>query len=141
MDSTPGLTELLLRRESLILMVACWIFLDLVYRILPKAVRDAPITVRLAPVYPLIVCEAGIWCPGFFADIFGIEKALTGLILGWASAHVYKIFMQSVLGRDRRVNPHDGPDDDGEAEAIAQMERDAQRARRETTKLPPLGDE
>lgn len=103
MDATPSLSELLLKPAPLLIMVGCWILLDLVYRLLPDQIRDSKAAVRLAPFYPLVVCQIAVWLPGIYLGLGHTERALTGLLLGWASAHIFKIVTQTVLGKDHRI--------------------------------------
>ncbi len=98
------LTELLFRKESICLMGGSYVVLETILRLLPKGAKDHPVMVRLTPVLPIILCSVGVWIPGMFPDAIPLgERLMTGLILGYALAHNYKIVMQSVFSKDERL--------------------------------------
>jgi hypothetical protein len=98
------LIQLLVRQENLYLMAAVYAFLEVVQRILPPKVTKNKIYVRLLPLYPIILCSAGVWTPGQQpADMSAVSKVLVGIILGYACAHSYKFWKQTIRGRDERL--------------------------------------
>lgn len=98
------LTEILLRKESVLLMGATWSLLTAARKALPPKARDSAWLVRLAPLFPLVLCSFGAWIPGVLpASAPVAERILTGLILGQATGHAHKILGQTILGDDKRI--------------------------------------
>lgn len=98
------LTEILLRRESVLLMGATWALLETLHKALPDRVTGNPLLVRAAPLFPLALCSLGVWVPGLLPASAPIaERVLTGVILGYATGHSHKVLTQTILGRDKRI--------------------------------------
>jgi len=98
------LVQLLLRPENLYLMVAMYAVLTTAQKVLPERWINHPLVVRLAPLYPLVLCSAGVWVPGQQpADMSAGSKVLVGLVLGWACGHLNKVWKQTVRGKDSRI--------------------------------------
>ena len=98
------LVDILTRQGSWMLMAGTWIVIQMVIKFIPDRIYNAPWFVRLQSILPILLCSAGVWIPGIVPDGATVgEKILTGVILGYAVAHTYKIVLQSVLGRDRRI--------------------------------------
>jgi hypothetical protein len=98
------LVELLVRQQNLYLMAAVYALLTTIQKVLPPDYSDHHLSVRLAPLYPLILCSAGVWLPGQQPDDMGSSsKVLVGLILGYACGQANKIWKQTIKGKDSRI--------------------------------------
>lgn len=99
-----GSLDLLFRRESLYLMIGTWIILGGLGQVLPQAFVHHHVMVRLAPIFPLVMCGAGVFAPGLgFEALKPVPRILVGLILGQSSGHFYKWYKQTVRGKDPRI--------------------------------------
>lgn len=98
------LTDLLTRKESWYLMAGAFIVVQTISRFLPDKVYNSAWFARVQPLFPIILCSAGIWIPGLASAGATIaERILTGLILGYVVSHSYKVLLQSALGKDERI--------------------------------------
>ncbi len=100
-----GLANLMMRQENLYLVVATYVLLNTFFRILPPALETNVVLVRLIPVFPILLCSAGVWFPGQQpAGMTAGDKVMIGLILGYVCGHMHKFWMQTVMGQDSRLN-------------------------------------
>lgn len=98
------LTELLLKKEYVLLMAGTYIIMQVIVSLLPQKVTKNQVWARLAPIMPILLCSAGIWIPGLRPDGATLaDTVLTGLVLGYAVAHTYKTVLQTILGKDQRI--------------------------------------
>ena len=98
------ITDILLKPECLYLMGATWVIMETLRRVLPEKVTASQAYTRLTPVLPLLLCIAGAWIPGILDPAMSVSsRILVGIILGYASGHMHKILMQTVLGKDQRL--------------------------------------
>lgn len=69
------------------------------------AVDEHRIWARVQPVAPLVVCTALVFLPS--ATVAGKwgDKIVLGIALGALSTLVYKVAVQTILGRDKRIQP------------------------------------
>lgn len=105
--ATDLLVQLLLRPENLYLMAATYALLTTIQKVLPPAWGEHHLVVRLAPLYPLLLCSAGVWIPGQQPVGMSIgSKILAGLILGWACGQMHKVWRQTVQGKDARIEAY-----------------------------------
>ena len=98
-----GLIEVMLRVENLIVMVSAWAIISIAQKVFPALV-EKPLWVRLQPVMPLVWCCVFIWMPGLRPEDKSVGfLLLLGIILGWASAWVFKAVKQGIMGKDKVI--------------------------------------
>lgn len=119
-----ALTDLLLRQEHLYLMAGVWVVVQMFTQFLPPKISNHPVSIRLRPLFAIVLCSAGIWIPGITPPDTKVGSViLIGLILGYAVSHSHKLITQSLLGRDNRITslsdapkPEHVPADEASAE-------------------------
>jgi hypothetical protein len=100
------LTDLILTKANVALMAASWALIQTARRLIPEKVFKSQAWVRAEPVLAILLCSIGVWLPGLrdvnaaFADTI-----LLGIILGFVVGQSHKIGVQSVLGKDSRLEP------------------------------------
>lgn len=95
---------ILATRVNVLLMACTWIVIQTARRFMPERVFNAQWWVRLEPLLALVLCSIGVWIPG--ARVAGqsvIDTVMVGLILGFVVGQSHKIGLQSVLGKDARL--------------------------------------
>ena len=103
--AVDALTELLLRPPNFYLMVAAYAVITTAQKTLPTTWTRSITFVRLAPLYPMLLCSAGVWIPDQQPENIGIgSRILVGLILGWACGQLNKVWKQTVQGKDSRID-------------------------------------
>ena len=73
------------------------------------AIDQHPWWARVQPFAPLVICVVLVFLPSATPLVHWGEKIILGLSLGAISTVVYKTFVQSILGRDQRINPPEPP--------------------------------
>ena len=102
--ASDALVALLMRQENLYLMAATYALLTTIQKVMPPNMGDHHLSVRLSPLYPLILCSIGVWVPGQQpVDMSAGSKVIVGIILGWACGHLHKVWKQTVQGKDSRI--------------------------------------
>lgn len=95
-----ALSNLLLTKENLAVMVAAWTILSVSRKMFPKLYQK-PIMARLLPVLPMALCMAMLWLPGIRP--VGVDwgwMLILGIVLGWGVGALHKVLKQTVLGQD-----------------------------------------
>lgn len=92
------LTEILARPEHAMAMVASMAIIEAVKGSFPSIKSDQSIA-RVMPLVPVVLCSIAVWLPGVTeAQPWG-SRVLVGLVLGFASGHVYRMFKSLLKGR------------------------------------------
>lgn len=104
MSGASELIDYLMKIENISIAVAVWVLLSVVTRVFPK-LKAHPMWARLAPALPILLCSAAVWIPGCADPELGVgSRIFLGIILGAFAANAHKIFGQTVLGKDARIN-------------------------------------
>lgn len=104
MKGAAELIDYLMRVEHLLIVAVVWILQSTVVRVAPRF-KKTRFYARTAPVAPLLLCSIAVWIPGVVADDLGIgSRIFLGIVLGALTANGHKIFGQTVLGNDERIN-------------------------------------
>lgn len=104
MDAANSFLGIMLRYENLLTMVGCWVFISTLTKVF-KTSAKSKLVAKLLPLAPIIFCEGAVWLPGLQPAEAGIgERLMLGLVLGFGSGHIFKIWRQSVFGKDTRIN-------------------------------------
>lgn len=103
MEGSQKFLEIMLRYENLLIMLAAWIAVGIVGKVLPKFAAHS-IGARLQPLAPFAFTMGAVFLPGLIPAGTGIgERLMLGLILGWGSGHTHKVIKQTVFGKDSRI--------------------------------------
>ena len=98
--------NVLMRFENLLTMAGAWVIVKTAPKFLPKKFAKTALGARFQPLAPLVICSIAVWLPGLQPDDMGIgTRIMLGIVLGWGSGHVNKIWRQSVFGEDSRIKP------------------------------------
>lgn len=101
--ASGALLDLLLRQENIYVMAAVVSLLAALKKVAGK-MSNHSLYVRLAPLYPLVLCSAAVWIPGLQPDgMTPGAKILVGFILGGACGWVHKLYTQTIMGKDARI--------------------------------------
>jgi len=98
------LTDLILTKANVALMAATWALIQTARRLMPERVFTSQAWVRAEPVLAILLCSIGVWLPGL-RDVTAslADTILLGIILGFVVGQSHKIGVQSVLGKDSRL--------------------------------------
>jgi hypothetical protein len=96
------LSDLLLTKENLIIMVASWFLIAVAKRVLPNLFKK-PFMARILPMLPMVLCMGLIWLPGLRPPTAWGATLVTGIVLGWGVGQLHKVLAQSVLGKDEVI--------------------------------------
>ena len=104
------LTDLILTKVNVSLMAAAWVLIQTARRLLPDALFKSQAWVRLEPVLGIVLCSIGVWLPGLHTAGSSVaDTVLLGIILGFVVGQTHKIGLQSVLGKDSRLESEAKP--------------------------------
>jgi len=108
------LTDLILTKANVALMAATWALIQTTRRLIPEKVFKSQAWVRAEPVLAIVLCSIGVWIPGL-RDVTAslADTILLGIILGFVVGQSHKIGVQSVLGKDSRLELPATPPDGG----------------------------
>lgn len=108
MSGASELIDYLMTVENLSIAVAVWFLISIVCRVFPK-IKAHRLWARIAPALPMLLCSAAVWIPGLAdPELGGGSRIVLGILLGAISANAHKIFGQTVLGKDARINGKKG---------------------------------
>jgi len=97
--------ELVLRYESLFIMVTSYLIIQAFQKVLPS-LADHHVITRLKPMYPFALCAGMAFFPSFrLKNAIWDENLMYGLLLGGIIAGGYKVITQTLFGKDRRIKP------------------------------------
>lgn len=98
-----NLLEVLAQWQNAAIMVAASAIIATARKSLPEFFKKNWV-IRLEPVLPFVICEAAVWLPDLRADEGTGSTVMLGLVLGAFSSATYKIYKQTVRGKDSRVH-------------------------------------
>lgn len=104
-----ALSNLLLTKENLAVMVAAWTILSVAKRVLPGLFQKS-VMARLLPLLPMLLCMAMVWLPGIRPE--GVDWGwllVLGVVLGWGVGNLHKVLKQTVLGQDALIQNEKKP--------------------------------
>jgi hypothetical protein len=97
------LIDYLMTVGNLSIAVAVWVLISIVCRVFPK-IKAHRLWARVAPALPMLLCSVAVWIPGLADPELGVgSRIVLGILLGAISANAHKIFGQTVLGKDDRI--------------------------------------
>lgn len=104
MAGAGELIDYLMRVEHLLIVAGVWILQSVAVKVFPR-IKAHRFYARLAPVAPIALCSIAVWIPGVVELDLGVgSRIFLGIVLGALVANAHKIFGQTVLGRDDRIN-------------------------------------
>jgi hypothetical protein len=93
--------------QNALVMAGTWGLLETVTRALPK-VFTLQVTVRFLPFASLVICSAAVWIPGVVPSDMPIGiRVFLGINLGVWAGWFYKVWKQTIRGRDARLPAKD----------------------------------
>jgi hypothetical protein len=99
-------TDMLMRYETLMVTGAAWTVIQVMQKSLPD-LSDHPYLQRLKPLAPIALCVGMSFMPTFrLPGAQWDELILYGIVIGGTLSNGHKILGQTVLGKDRRINPY-----------------------------------
>lgn len=100
---TAQFIDYLMTVPNLLIVSSVWILQGSVAKAFPS-VRDHHLYARIAPVLPIVMASIFVWVPGaVVADVSIASRVFLGITLGFLSAHGHKLFRQTALGQDQRI--------------------------------------
>lgn len=99
------LTDLILTKANVSLMAATWVLIQTARRLIPEKAFKSQAWVRAEPMLAILLCSIGVWLPGLRDATASLaDTILLGIILGFVVGQSHKIGLQSVLGKDSRLD-------------------------------------
>ncbi len=103
MIAASNLQDFLLTMPNLMIMLAAGTLISIISKALPK-VAENPLAMRLKPAASSFLCAAMCLLPNAQPEDMSVtHKVLLGVILGALTSQAYKLFTQTVLGKDKRI--------------------------------------
>jgi hypothetical protein len=110
------LTDLIITKANVALMAATWALVQTARRLIPERAFTSQAWVRAEPMLAILLCSIGVWLPGLHTPGASLaDTILLGIILGFVVGQSHKIGLQSVLGKDARLEEPTKPPADGGA--------------------------
>lgn len=105
MDPTAGIFATLADPTNAAVLALAFAVIFAVVRFVPPKVMGSEWAVRTLPVLPIPICMAVVWIPGLSASsaLACGDRLALGAALGCALMATHKIWMQTVLGHDKRI--------------------------------------
>lgn len=96
--------DFVLTQHNLVIAAAIYMLLGAVKKSAPELVQHR-LWARIEPLAPVLLASAAVWIPGLAATQgLGIgDRIMLGLVIGAIVAYGHKLFRQSLLGRDDRI--------------------------------------
>lgn len=97
-------TAYLMTVPNLLIVAGVWTLIQSVVKAAPGLLTH-PVAARILPLVPILLCSAAVWIPGAVEGDPTIgSRIFLGIVLGALCGHAHKIFKQTALGQDTRIN-------------------------------------
>lgn len=105
MDATAGIFAAIADPKNAAVLAIALAVMTVLIKLAPPGLDENSLYVRLLPVYPVPLCMGIVWIPGLSATaaLTTGDKIALGAALGIGLAWSFKVWRQTVLGKDERI--------------------------------------